>query len=213
MTVRRKTLMISAVTCLGLMAALFGAARGVILENARETELDSGNRDMRRMLNILDERMSALDRFNRDRSSQDDTYDFVAHPNRQMDETLFGEDNQTNPVARQFGFLILLDNFGHSLAERKFYLLDGKSREIPETLRVQLVPGNALLQHIDLKQSTKGVVMTSDSLLVFKVFFWGARSFSFCKLMQPPRNRALRTLRAECRRGRRAWCRRRAGDA
>ena len=166
MTVHRKTLVIIAVTCFVLMAVLYGVARAVILGNAREAEQLSGNLNMRRMLNILDERVSSLDRFNLDHSSLDGTYEFVTHPNRQMDLTLFGENNQTNPAARRFGFLILLDSSGRDVAERKFYLRDGKSREIPESLRLQLAPGNILLQHSDLTQSTRGVVMVPEGPLL-----------------------------------------------
>jgi sensor domain CHASE-containing protein len=166
MTVRRKTIVIIAITFLGLVAVVYGVARTVILGNARQNEELSGNRNMQRILDVLDERMLSLNRFSLDRSSLDSTYDFVAHPDHQMELTLFGENNRTNPAARRASFLILLDNSGHTLAQRKLYLPDGESREIPETLRSQLVPGSVALRHAELTQSTGGVVMAPEGPLL-----------------------------------------------
>jgi sensor domain CHASE-containing protein len=116
MAVRRKTIVIIAITYLGLMAVVYAAARTAILGNARQDEELSGNRNMQRILDVLDERTSALDRFSLDRSTLDGTYDFVARPGRKLKVTLFGDDDRTSPAARRAGFLILLDNSGRILA-------------------------------------------------------------------------------------------------
>src|ERR1017187_10358076 len=166
MTVRRKTIVIIAITFLVLIAVVYGVARTVILRNARQNEVLSGNRNMQRILDVLDERMSSLNRFSLDRSNLDGAYDFMAHPNHRQELTLFGEYNRTNPAARRASFLILLDNSGHALAQRKLYLPDGGTREIPETLRSQLVPGSVLMRHSELTQSTSGVVTAPEGPLL-----------------------------------------------
>jgi PAS domain S-box-containing protein len=168
MTVRRKTFVIIAFTCLGLITVVYGVARTAILSNARQDEQIAGNKNMNRVLAILVERMSSLDRFDHDRSSLDDTYEFVAHPNRRLELKLFGENNWTNPAARRSSFLILLDNSGHILAERKFYLLDGKTREVPEGLRRKLVPGNVLLHNDESNQRTGGVFLVPEGPLLLE---------------------------------------------
>jgi PAS domain S-box-containing protein len=166
MTVRRKVLVIIAATCLGLMAVLYGVARTVILKNVSENEQLSGNRNMHRMQEFLDERASSLKRFGLDHSALDATYELVAHPDPRVDLILFGENNRTNPLAHQPSFLMLLDNRGQVRAQRKFYLADGTSQEIPEALRSQLIPGHVLMEHADPKLATTGVVMAPDGPLV-----------------------------------------------
>jgi sensor domain CHASE-containing protein len=118
------------------------------------------------MLDILVERTSSLSRFSLDCSSLDGTYEFVAHPTPQLDLNLFGQYKQTNPAARWFSFLILLDNSGRILTERGSYLDTGESREIRGALVSQLVPGNVLLEHPDLKQAKSGVILTPDGPLL-----------------------------------------------
>jgi PAS domain S-box-containing protein len=166
MTVRRKTIVIIAITYLALMAVVYTVARGVILGNARENEAAAVGGNMRRILNTLTERLSSLDRFNQDRASQDETYEFVAHPDHQLNRTLFGDDGRSNPEARRDTFLLLLNNSGHVLSERKLYQRDGTAREIPEAFRGQLYPGSALLQHPDVSKSVSGVVMTPEGPLL-----------------------------------------------
>jgi PAS domain S-box-containing protein len=166
MTVRRKVFVIIGVTCLGLMAVLYGTARTVILGNARKNEELGGNRNMRRINELLDERVSSLKRLSLDHSSLDATYDLVLHPDPSLDLILFGENNQTNPLARQSSFLVLLDNSGSVRAERKFYLAGGESREIPQALLFQLAPGRVLMRHPELTQATSGVVMAPEGPLV-----------------------------------------------
>jgi sensor domain CHASE-containing protein len=80
MTVRRKTLAIIALTCVGLMAVLCGVARMVILGSALRAEQTSGHRNVNRVLFALDEELVSMDRFNIDRSAWDATYDFMARP-------------------------------------------------------------------------------------------------------------------------------------
>jgi sensor domain CHASE-containing protein len=118
------------------------------------------------MQELLDERLSSLKRLSLDHSSFDATYRLVEHPDPSLDLMLFGENNQTNPLARQSGFLILLDNAGSIRAERKFYLPGGESREIPSTLLSQLLPGSKLMQHFNPTEPTSGVVMAPEGPLV-----------------------------------------------
>lgn len=166
MTVRRKVLLIIGATCIGLLAVLYGTARTVILGNAREAEQLSGNRAMVRMQEILDERISSLNRFDLDRSSYDTTYDFVANPDPRTGLTLFGEFNENNPAARRHGFLILVDNSGRIRAERKLYLPSGRSREIPQALLSEIALGSPLVRHDEWPEALSGVVMVPEGPLV-----------------------------------------------
>jgi PAS domain S-box-containing protein len=166
MTVRRKVLIIVSATCLGLLGILYGFARSMILGNALHDEQIAGNRTMRRMQELLDERTSSLKRLSLDHASLDATYQFVERPDPRLDAILFGEKNETNPVARQSGFLILLDNSGNIRAERQFYLSGGEAREIPRALIAELVPASKLMQHSGLPQPTTGVVLAPEGPLI-----------------------------------------------
>ena len=166
MSVRRKVLIIIAATCIALIGVVFAVARLVILGNARHDEQAIGNRTMHRLQELLDDRLSALRRLTLDRASSDAAYQLLDHPDPALDLLLFGQHDQTNLMARQSGFLILLDNDGGVHALRKFYLPSGESREIPQALLDELVPGKPLMRHPDLAQPTVGLVMAPEGTLV-----------------------------------------------
>ena len=166
MTVRRKTLILTALTSVGLMVVLYGVAHFVIVDNALQAEQQSGSRNMRRLLSILDERLSSLERFNVDRSSLDDTYEYAAHTDSQHELALFGENGKNNPVARWFSFLVLVDNFGRILVERESFALDGRSSKLPDSLRAQIAPPSLLLEHANLRQGTDGVILVPEGPLL-----------------------------------------------
>jgi PAS domain S-box-containing protein len=165
MSVRRKVLLIVAATCLGLLGALYGLARSVILGDARHDEQLVGKRTMERLGELLDDRLASLQRLSLDHSTSDATYEFLEHPDPKLDLLLFGQRDETNPLAHRSGFMILLDNGGKVRAERKFYFSDSASREIPPALYAELAPQKKLLQHIDPSQPASGIVMVPEGPL------------------------------------------------
>lgn len=69
MTVRLKTLLIIALTCLGLVVVLYAASRSFVLGGFIKLEQTSAQESVQRVLNALDQDVAAIDRFTYDRAS------------------------------------------------------------------------------------------------------------------------------------------------
>jgi sensor domain CHASE-containing protein len=77
MAVRRKTVMIVAITCVGLVAVLYAASRSFLLGGFVKLEQASARDNVQRVLNALDQDLAAVDRFPFDRAAADETYNFM----------------------------------------------------------------------------------------------------------------------------------------
>ena len=75
MTVRRKTLLIIAITCLGLVVVLYAASRSFLLGGYIGLEQNFAQVNVQRVLNALDQDVAAMDRFTYDRASIQETMD------------------------------------------------------------------------------------------------------------------------------------------
>ncbi len=67
MTVRRKTFLIIAITCVGLVIVLYAASRSFLLGGFVKLEQASARENVQRVLNALDQDLGAVDRFTYDR--------------------------------------------------------------------------------------------------------------------------------------------------
>src|ERR1700674_3616181 len=63
MTVRRKTLLIIALTCLGLVVVLYAASRSFLLGGFIKLEQTNAQKNVQRLLNALDQDFAGMDRF------------------------------------------------------------------------------------------------------------------------------------------------------
>src|SRR5216683_1039793 len=79
MTVRRKTLLIIAITCLGLVVVLYAASRSFLLGGFIKLEQTSAQENVQRVLNAMDQDLSAIDRFTYDRASTDEAYNAMSN--------------------------------------------------------------------------------------------------------------------------------------
>src|ERR1700686_673073 len=100
MTVRRKTLLIIAITCLGLVIVLYTASRSFLLGGFVKLEQASAGEDAQRILNALDQDFAAVDRFTYDRAATDETYNYIASPTNELVQSLFGKDSTGTPATR-----------------------------------------------------------------------------------------------------------------
>jgi len=166
MTVRRKTLAIIALTCAGLMGVLCGVSRMVILGRALKVEQSSGQRNVNRVLVVLDEELASMDLFNMDRSAWNATYDFMAHPAGQFRYYFFGGNARGTQGTRRQMSVIILNSQGEIVAERGNDLPNGAPMKIPDSLKSHLAPSDVLLQHPNPKQGVRGIVMLPEGPLL-----------------------------------------------
>ena len=109
MTVRRKTLLIIAITCVGLVIVLYGTSRSFLLGGFVKLEQASARENVQRVLNALDQDFGAVDRFTLDRAATDETYNSIQNPTKEFVQSLFGKDSTGTPATRRFNFVILMD--------------------------------------------------------------------------------------------------------
>ncbi|MGH9680970.1 MAG: hypothetical protein ACRD4Y_13565, partial [Candidatus Acidiferrales bacterium] len=75
MTVRRKTLLIIAITCVGMVILLNEVSRSFLLGSFLQLEQTTAQENVQRVLNALNQDLAAIDRFTYDRAAGGDTSD------------------------------------------------------------------------------------------------------------------------------------------
>jgi sensor domain CHASE-containing protein len=104
MTVRRKTLLIIAITCLGLVIVLYAASRSFLLGGFVKLEQTAARGNVQGVLNALDQDLNSADRFAYDRAATDETYKSIANPTPEFMRSLVGKDTAGTPSTRRFNF-------------------------------------------------------------------------------------------------------------
>ena len=166
MTVRRKTLLIVAITCLGLVTVLYAASRSLLLGGFIKLEQASARENVQRVLNALDQNLSLMDRFNYNRSASDETHSSMSHPTPKFIGSMFGPDGAGTRGTRAYNFILLLDASGQVVASRGYNLLTDTAINIPESLKAHISPADPLLQHATPASKVRGILMLPEGPLL-----------------------------------------------
>jgi PAS domain S-box-containing protein len=166
MTVRRKTLLIIAITCLGLVAALYAASRSILLGGFITLEQANARESVQRVLNALDQDLGLMDRFTFFRSAADETYNSMLRPTPGSTGFLFGADTAGSRGSRLYNFAILLDASGQVVVSRSRNLLTKTDTDIPESLKAHLSLTDPLLQHATPTSNVRGILMLPEGPLL-----------------------------------------------
>ncbi len=146
MTVRRKTLLIISVTCLGLIAGLYTASRWFMLAGFIKIEQTLAQENIRRVLNVLDQDIAAIDRFTYDRASIEETYYGMSTRSPDLLHWLMGRDATGTIQTRRLNFVILMDNNGQVIESRGYDRITKSVIAIPDSLMAHLTPSDPLIQ-------------------------------------------------------------------
>jgi PAS domain S-box-containing protein len=166
MTVRRKTLLIIAITCLGLVIVLYAASRLFLLGGFVKLEQASARENVQRVLNALDQDFGAVDRFTNDRAATDETYNSLANPTSEFIRTLFGTDATGTAATRRFNFIVLMDISGHILASRGRNIATNTVVDIPESLKAHLSLADPLFKYATTSSKVSGVLLLPEGPLL-----------------------------------------------
>src|SRR5260370_14900366 len=134
MTVRRKTLVILAITCLALVIVLTAASRIFLLGGFLTVEQASARENVQRVLNALDTDLNLIDRFNYNRSATDKTHSSMLRPKPKFTESLFGPDGAGTRGTRAYNFIVLLYASGKVVASRGGNVLTNRTLGITDSL-------------------------------------------------------------------------------
>jgi len=166
MTVRRKTLLIIALTCLGLVIVLYAASRSFLLGGFIKLEQTSAREDVQRVLNALDQIFGAMDRFTFDRASTDEAYDSMSDPSKEFLMAMLGKDASGTTQTRRFNFIVLIDSSGHVIASRGLNLVTKEVIDLPESLKAHITPADRLFQTAAWKGKMTGVLLLPEGPLL-----------------------------------------------
>jgi PAS domain S-box-containing protein len=166
MTVRRKTLLIIAITCLGLVIVLYAASRSFLLGGFVKLEQAAARGNVQRVLNALDQDLGAVDRFTYDRAATDETYKSMSSTAPEFIQYLFGKDDGGTPSTRRFNFVVLLDTSGHIVASRSHDIAANTVVSIPESLKAHLSLIDSLFKDATTTSKVSGVLLLPEGPLL-----------------------------------------------
>jgi PAS domain S-box-containing protein len=166
MTVRRKTLLIISLTCLGLVVALYAASRWFVLGGFIKIEQTLAQENIQRVVNVLDQDIAAIDRFTYDRASIDETYYGMSRKSPELLHWLMGKDATGTAQTQRLNFVILMDNAGRVIESRGYNRATKTVIPIPESLKALLTPSGPLMQITATDGKIAGVLILPEGPLL-----------------------------------------------
>jgi PAS domain S-box-containing protein len=159
MTLRKKTVIyVGAVLVVGL-AVLYLAAGTIMLASFSELEERDTRQNVHRVVNALEDEVSALNDKSADWAVWDDAYGFMEDRNPEF--------IQSNLSPRTFSdlklsFMLFIDTDGEVVLGRGFDLQAGREAPYPESLLRQEQQSSFLLAHPDPESSKRGVMLLPE---------------------------------------------------
>jgi PAS domain S-box-containing protein len=166
MTVRRKTLQIIAITCLGLVVVLYAASRWFVLGSFIKLEQTYAQENVKRVLNALDQDIAAMDRFTYDRASIEETYEGMSAQTPELLHWLMGKDATGTAQTRRLNFVLLIDSSGHTIASRGYDLKAKQVIAIPDSLKSHISTSDPLIQTTASTGKNTGVLLLPEGSLL-----------------------------------------------
>jgi PAS domain S-box-containing protein len=163
LTLRRKTLVIIALTVAGLVVALYSLSNLFLLRNYRDLEEQYARENLDRAANLITDSLDELNRSAGDYSSSDQTYAFVRGKNSKVPASQFSPET----LARLHIYAVFIaDNSGRLLFAKTHQTSSASPDDFLESLKKQLRPGSPFLVHGDPKAKKAGILMLPDAPLL-----------------------------------------------
>ncbi len=166
MTVRRKNLLIIAITCLTLVIVLYAASRSFVLGGFIKLERTYAQENVKRVLNALDQDLAGMDRFTYDRASTDETYNGMSAQTPELIHWLLGKDAVGNTQTQRFNFILLIDTSGHIISSRGYDLASKQVIAIPESLKAHISTTDPLIHSTASNGKITGVLVLPEGPLL-----------------------------------------------
>jgi PAS domain S-box-containing protein len=166
MTVRRKTLRIISLTCLGLVVALYASSRWFVLGGFIKIEQTLAQENIQRVVNVLNQDIAAIDRFTYDRASIDETYNGMSRKSPELLHWLMGKDAMGTAQTQRLNFVILMDNAGRVIEFRGYNRVTKNVIAVPESLMAHLTPNGPLIQTVTTDGKIAGVLILPEGPLL-----------------------------------------------
>jgi len=166
MTVRRRTFLTIAITCVGLVIVLYAASRSFLLGGFAKLERTNPEENVQRLLNTLDQDFAAMAQFTFDRASTVESDNAIAGPTPEFIRLLHRKDATDLPKTRRFSVATLIDTAGHMLASRGLDLATKQIIEAHKNLTVHIELNNALFQSAAFEGKETGLLLLPEGALL-----------------------------------------------
>ena len=165
MTVRRKTLFIIAITCLGLVIVLYAASRSFLLGGFIKLEQATARENVQRVLNAYDQNLNGMVRFTVDHASNNGLYNSIDRRG-ELFQSLMGEDAKGTPTTHRFNFVILVNASAQVVVARGRDILTDTVHDIPKSLQNHLSPTDPLIARTAMSGGVMGLLLLPEGPLL-----------------------------------------------
>jgi PAS domain S-box-containing protein len=158
-SLRRKTLLIIALTMIGLVGGLYVLSRAVLLRSFNRLEEDFARENIERASSALTNEINTLDRTASEYGAWDQTYAFVHDHNVRYIRSEFPSSTFQQ---LKISFVAIFDEHGKLLFSRGFDLNHGGQAPVPAGLEDHTKPDSFLIAHTALEGRVSGILMLPD---------------------------------------------------
>ena len=163
MKLRQKTLIILLLTAFSLIIAQIAIAVQMT-QNFTKFEESDVEREVRKVLNIVDNEMSSLSITTQDWAYWDDTYKFMQDQNQEYIKSNLGDTSVDNLRLN----LMLYVNLQGQIVYSKYYDLKNKtSLPLPESINEHIRRGSLIFESTLSGEKTQGFISLPEGLMIF----------------------------------------------
>ena len=160
MKLQRKTLIILALTVVGMILAIYIILSGIMTESYKKLEIQTSIQNSKRVYNALYNKIDSINTLVVDWAKWDDTYEFVVDRNKDyiksnLVETTF-VDNELNVILYYNNNNKIFWGNGYNLENEEFI-------EVPDSLKKYITDHSSLLlDQEDIESDVKGIVLLPE---------------------------------------------------
>lgn len=158
-SLRRKTLLIVAITMIGLVGGLYVLSRAVLMRSFARLEEDFARENIERAASALTNEINTLDRTTSEYGAWDQTYAFVHDHNARY---LKSEFPASTFQQLKISFVAIFDEHQKLLFCKGFDLNHGGQAPVPAGLGDHIKPNSFLVTHTALEGRVSGILMLPD---------------------------------------------------
>lgn len=163
MSLRKKTLILITILLVGLIGVLSVSLSFILLGSFTRLEEEDTQRNVQRVREAIDEEVNNLNEAVTDWADWDDTYNYVQGKNPQFKSINLVESTFTG---RKLNFFLIINNQGKQIFGKGFDLNQEKELPIPNSLQQQLKPGKLLINHQNVTDDVKGILLLDQNILI-----------------------------------------------
>ncbi len=163
MTLRKKTLLIIAVTLLGLLTGLYFTSRTIVLGGFVEVEQEQTQHSVDLALTTMSDDLAKMASTASDWSAWDATYEFIEDGNAAYIEENVYDDVLVN---LRVNLMLFVHSSGRVVHARAVDLQEGTEAPVPESLLEIIATDDLLLRHTDTHSSITGIILLPGSPLL-----------------------------------------------